>query len=74
MDRSDIATPAKLKQWEHLEKISSFVGENHNINVDLLIGANCVEALQPLGIIPSQQDAYRTIPYAYRTILGWCVV
>ena len=70
MDRSDIATPAKLKQWEHLEKISSFVGENHNINVDLLIGANCVEALQPLEIIPSQQDA----PYAYRTILGWCVV
>ena len=52
------------------EKISSFLGENDNISVDLLIGANCVEALQPLEVIPSQQDG----PYAYRTILGWYVV
>ena len=33
-------------------------------------GANCVEALQPLEVIPSQEDG----PYAYRTILGRCVV
>ena len=36
----------------------------------MLIGENCVEALQPLEVIPSQQDG----PYAYRTIIGWCVV
>ena len=71
VDRSERATPAKLKQWQYLEKISrSFLGENHNRSVDLLIGAHCVEALQPLGVIPSQQNG----PYAYRTILGWCVV
>ena len=70
VDRSEIATPDKLKQWQYLEKISSFLGENDNISVDLLIGANCVEALQPLEVIPSQQDG----PYAYSTILGWCVV
>ena len=70
VDRSEVATPAKLKQWQYLEKISSFLGENDNISVDLLIGANCVEALQPLEVIPSQQDG----PYAYRTILGWYVV
>ena len=70
VDRSEIATPAKLKQWQYLEKISSFLGENDNISVDLLIGADCVETLQPLEVIPSQQDE----PYAYRTILGWCVV
>ena len=69
MDRSEIATPDKLKQWQYLEKISSFLGENDNISVDLLIGANFVEALQLLEVIPSQQDR----PYAYRTILGWCV-
>ena len=68
--RSEIATPAKLKQWEYLEKISRFLGENGNISVGLLISANCVEALQPLEVIPSQQDG----PYEYRTILGWCVV
>ena len=38
--------------------------------MDLLIGANCVEALQPLEVIPDQQDE----PYGHRTILGWCVV
>ena len=38
--------------------------------MDLLIGANCVEALQPLEVIPSQQEG----PYAYKTILGSCVV
>ena len=70
MDRSEIATPDKLKQWQYLEKISSFLGENDNISVDLLIGANFVETLQPLEVIPSQQDG----PYAYRTILGWSVV
>ena len=52
-----------------MEKISSFLGENDNISVDLLIGANFVEALQLLEVIPSQQDR----PYAYMTILGWCV-
>ena len=66
MDRSEIATPAKLKQWQYLEKVSRFLGENDNISVDLLIGANYTEVLQPLEGIPSQQDG----PYAYRTILG----
>ena len=70
MGWSETATPAKLKQWQYLEKISRFLGENYNISMDLLISANCVEALQPLEVIPSQQDR----PYAYRTILGWCVV
>ena len=70
MDRNEIVTPAKLKQWQYLEKTSSFLGENYNISVDLLLGANCVEALQLLEVIPSQQNG----PYAYRNILGWCVV
>ena len=70
MDRSKVATPTKVKQWQYLEKISSFLEENDNISVDLLIGENCIEALQPLEVIPSQQDG----PYAYRTILGWSVV
>ena len=70
VDRGEIATPAKLKHSQYLEKISSFLGENDNISVNLLIGASCVESLQPLEAISSQQDR----PYAYRTILGWCVV
>ena len=38
--------------------------------VDLLIGANCLEALEPLEVIPSQDKG----PYEFRTTLGWCVV
>ena len=69
VDRSEIATPAKLKQWQYLEKLSNFLGGNDNISVDLLNGANCVEALLPLEVIPSQQDG----PYACMTILQWYV-
>ena len=36
----------------------------------MLIGANCIKALEPLKIIPSKDGG----PYAYQTILGWCIV
>ena len=70
VDQSETAMPAKLKQWQCLEEISSFLGQNANIIVDLLNVVNCVEAIQPLEVIPSQQDG----PCAYRTILRWCAV
>ena len=70
MDRSEIATPAKLKQWQYFEKISSFLGENDNISVNLLTDANFEEVLQPLEVIRGQQDG----PYTNWTILRWCVV
>ena len=38
--------------------------------MDLLIGANCLEALEPVEFIPRQNDG----PYAIRTAVGWCVV
>ena len=46
------------------------IGNNENIKVDLLIGANCLEALEPLEVLPSQDKG----PYAFRTALGWCVI
>ena len=36
----------------------------------MLIGANCSKALEPNKIIPSRNGG----PYAFKTILGWCVV
>ena len=38
--------------------------------MNLLIGTNCLEALEPVEVIPRQNDG----PYAIRTALGWCVV
>lgn len=53
-----------------MERISNFTGENDDISVDLLIGANFVRAFQPLEVIPSEQDG----PYASKNVLGWCIV
>ena len=41
-----------------------------NKEVSLLIGANCVRALEPREVISSQNGG----PYAFKTLLGWCVV
>ena len=40
------------------------------ISFGLLIGANCIRAMEPMEIIPSSQGS----PYACRSRLGWCVV
>ena len=70
MDSCEIATARKLKKWDYIEKISKERGDNKDITVDLLIGTNCLEALEPVEVIPRQNDG----PYAIRIALGWCVV
>ena len=40
------------------------------MEIGLLIGANCSKALEPNKIIPSRNGRL----YAFRSILGWCVV
>ena len=55
-------TPVKLqllgssRNEIYLEKVSKELGENENNSVDLLIGANCLEALKPVEVIPRQND------------------
>ena len=70
VDSCEIATARKLRKWDYLEKISKELGDNEDISVDLLIGAKCLEALEPAEVIPRQNDG----PYAIRIALGWCVV
>ena len=70
VDQSEIVTPAKLKQWKYLDRISGKIGGDESLTVDLLIEANCLKALEPLEVIPSQGNW----PYAIRTALGWCVI
>ena len=70
MDPCEIATARKLKKCDYLEKISKELGDDEDISVDLLIGANCLEALEPVEVIPRQNDG----PYVFRTALGWCLV
>ena len=41
-----------------------------NIEVKMLIGANCMKALESIEIISSRNGGL----YPYRTKLGWCIV
>ena len=70
VDKEEIATPAKIKEWKHLRSISNEIVQRDNIQVGLLIGANCLKALEPTIIIHSEGGG----PYAYKTRLGWCAV
>ena len=67
----DIPTFSKLKDWSQFDKIAKELPVcDSNVPFGLLIGANCVKALEPLQIIPSTLNG----PYAVLTRLGWCVV
>ena len=53
-----------------MEPIQSQIIEKDDIQVDLLVSANCVKALELIKVISSEAQG----PYAHKTVLGWCVV
>ena len=71
VDSWEVATAQKLKKWKHLSCVADeVIKDDQNINVGLLIGANCTRALEPIKVIPSRNNG----PYAMKTVLGWCIV
>ena len=70
VDSAEIATPEKLKKWRYLNSIAKDIARDDKVLVDLLIGANYIQDLEPISVISSQDGA----PYALQTILGWCIV
>ena len=70
VDAEDIATPEKIAQWEYLDEILHEISQSSAVEIALLIGANCLKALEPNKIISSRNGR----PYAFRTILGQCVL
>ena len=70
VDAKDIATPEKIAKWEYLDEILHEISQSSDVEIGLLIGANCSKALEPNKIIPSRNGRL----YAFRSILGWCVV
>ena len=71
VDSWEVATAQKLKKWKHLSCVADeVIKDDQNINVELLIGANCTRALEPNKVIPSRNDG----PYVMKTVLGWCIV
>ena len=67
----DVPTADRLQQWNYLDEVSrSMTDANEGISFGLMIGGNCMKALEPLQTILSKDNG----PYAFRTRLGWCVV
>lgn len=46
LDPAEFATLGKLKKWKSLESITEDIAKDDKASVDLLIGANCVQALE----------------------------
>ena len=70
VDPEEIPTPEKLRRWHYLQTIASETVQNPSVHVGVLIGANCLPALEPTEFIRSEAGG----PYAYKTKLGWCIV
>ena len=70
VDNADITQPPQFKQSKYLDHITNQLNLEDNLPFGLLIGANCVKALEPLEILQSRNEC----SYAFITRLGWCIV
>ena len=52
--RDEMATTIKIERWEYLKPISKIITQIDNIEVEILNGANCMKALEPMVIISSR--------------------
>ena len=69
--RDQIPNPETARQRPHLESLTSeLMTPESNVEVGLLIGANCPRAIKPREVIPGNDDD----PYAIRTSLGWGII
>ena len=47
VDKEEIATYSIFKEWKHLRSISNETVQSDDVQVGLLIGGNCIKALEP---------------------------
>lgn len=63
-----IPTPEVVKQWEHLQEVAERLPAfMPGVEIGMLIGSNCLLALEPLEVVPSKGGG----PYAMRLHHGW---
>ena len=68
---SQIPIPETARKWPHLKEIASHLMPlDNDIEVGLLIGANCARAIKPHKVILGNDDD----PYAKKTALGWGII
>ncbi|KAI2645663.1 Cold shock protein 1 [Labeo rohita] len=66
VSKANIPTQSDLARWPYLNHVTLPLIE---AGVELLIGANVPEALEPWQVVRGQRNG----PYAVKTILGWTV-
>ena len=59
----EITTPENIQQWKYLDRIVLKMKMDRNLDVKLLIGADCLKALEPQEVTSSQGDD----PSAFKT-------
>ena len=70
VDIAEVATRENIKNWDRLTVIIEKLPHVADIEIELLIGADCSKALELQEVIPSKSGG----PFAFRTTLGRCVV
>lgn len=66
VNSDNIITQEEISKWPYLDRVKI---PHIEANVDLLIGANAFQVMEPWEVI----NSYGNGPYAYRTLLGWVV-
>ena len=59
-----------MKNWDYLKLVDNEITQDDDIEVGLLIGANCMKAQEPQHIISGQHGGL----YAYQGRLGRCIM
>ena len=69
--RDQIPTADMARNWNHLRPIANEIpAYREDLDIGLLIGNNCVQAIKPRDVIPGKPRD----PYAVRTVLGWGLI
>lgn len=69
-NKNHIPSPRIAAKWPHLAELSSHIPPPLDCEVELLIGYDCPQILEPKQVIPSPGRG----PYGQRSILGWGIV
>ena len=71
VEKEEIATSHKIKQWGYLKVIASDITQSNGKSWPLVqIGTNCMKALESLKVISSVDGG----SYAHQSWLGWFIV
>ena len=65
-----IPTPQLAEQWPYLSAVANELMPKQDIEVGLLLGYNCPQALVPREVVPPADGG----PFAQKTDLGWGIV